>query len=299
MKKPMILIAVLCCAATFAFGQVNPGVKAVDSLGMTISLPKAAARVVSLAPASTEILFAVGAKVVGDTTYCLYPPEALEIPKIGGFSADSMSIEKILSLKPDLVVSNGKIHRAVTEILARYGIVSYAYDPAAFEQIGQGMVNLGRLTGNEAKGGAAAAAFLDKIENVKKALSGLTADQKPTVFWEVYDEPLMTCGSPTFLHEIIETAGGRDIFSDLKTAWPVVSSEAVLARAPQVIMGADDHGEKLTFEALSKRPGWPGLPALRNRRIILLPAALVSAPGTLIADGVLAAAKALHPELFK
>ena len=292
-------------AAAFLLFVAAPGAQgtrnldAVDSTGVAISLKAPALRVVSLAPASTEILFAVGATVVGDTTYCLNPPEALAVPKIGAFTADSISIEKILSLKPDLVVSNGKIHRAVTEALARYGIVSYAYDPATFAQIAQGMETLGRLTGNDTKGMAVARTFLDKLASVKQTLSGLVANQKPAVFWEVYDEPLMTCGFPTFQHAIVEAAGGRDIFSDLSTAWPVISSEEVIARAPQVIMAADDHGDRLTLEGLMKRPGWSGLPAIKNRRLILLPTALVSAPGPLIADGVLAAARALHPELFR
>jgi iron complex transport system substrate-binding protein len=298
-KRCGLAAAALLVFTAVLAAQGVKGLDAVDSTGVAISLKVPALRVVSLAPASTEVLFAVGATVVGDTTYCLNPPEAIDLPKIGGFSADSISIEKILSLKPDLVVSNGKIHKAVTETLARYGIVSYAYDPGSFEQIAQGMEVLGRLTGNEAKGKAAAKVFLDKLSGVKKALFGLSADQKPTVFWEVYDEPLMTCGAPTFQHAIVEAAGGRDIFSDLKTAWPAISSEEVLARAPQVIMGADDHGDKLTLEAMAKRPGWSGLPAIRNRRLIVLPTALVSAPGPLIADGVLAAARALHPDLFR
>ena len=299
MKRYGLAAAAFLLLAAEPWAQGARNLDAIDSMGVAISLKAPALRVVSLAPASTEVLFAVGATVVGDTTYCINPPEAIDVPKIGGFSADSISIEKILSLKPDLVVSNGKIHRAVTEALARYGIVSYAYDPSTFAQIAQGMETLGRLTGNEARGRAAAKAFNDKLDSVKKALSGLATDQKPTVFWEVYNEPLMTCGSPTFQHAIIEAAGGRDIFSDLKTAWPVISSEEILARAPQFIMAADDHGEQLTLEALMKRPGWSGLPAVRNRHLVLLPTAMVSAPGPLIADGVLAAARALHPELFK
>ena len=123
-------------------------------------------------------------------------------------------------------------------------------------------------------------------------------DQRPSVFWEVYHEPLMTCGAATFQHAIVEAAGGLDIFSDLKGSWPRVSSEEVIARSPQVIMGADDHGEALEYESIAARPGWLQIPAVKNRRIILLPTYLVSGPGPRIVHGIYLAAKALHPRLF-
>ncbi len=298
MKKLPLIAAALCCAATIAFGQGNTQVQAVDFLGKTIVLAKPAQRVVSLAPASTEVLFAVGANVVGDTTYCIYPPEAQNVAKIGGFSAKSMSIEKILSLKPDLVVSTGSIHASVTDELARYGIPSFAYSPGGFDEIAAGILAIGKLTGGQEKAALVASTMLDKIEKVRKTVATIPAGQRLSVFWEVYDEPLMTCGSDTFQHAIVEAAGGKDIFSDLKGSWPRVSSEEVIKRAPQAIMGADDHGDKLTLKAVSARPGWNLIPAVVSGKVLLLPTYLVSGPGPRIADGVLLAAKALYPRYF-
>ena len=130
MKHAKWLAALALVCAVNSWGQtpkVDPrAVVAQDSLGAAVRLEKPAARVVSLSPSATETLFAVGAAVVGNTTYCNFPPEAKNVAKIGGFSAKSMSVEKILSLKPDLVVSSGKIHALVTEQLARYGIPVYA-----------------------------------------------------------------------------------------------------------------------------------------------------------------------------
>lgn len=298
MKKMIILLVVFLGAGTVAFGQSGVPVKAVDSLGKMVSLPKAAGRVVSLSPASTEVLFAIGAKVVGDTTYCVYPPEALDVERVGGFSANSMSIEKILSLRPDLVVDSGAIHIAVTEELARYGIRAFSYDPASFAQIADGIIAIGTLTGKREAAAAVASAMLDKIAKVKSAVASIPADQRLSVFWEVYDEPLMTCGSATFQHAIVEAAGGRDIFADLPGSWPMVSAEEIIKRAPHVIMGADDHGDKLTLASVAARPGWNLVPAVRSGKVLLLPTGLVSNPGPRVADGVLAAAKALYPRLF-
>lgn len=298
MRKLVLAIAVFFLAASTLCGQAPRSVQATDSSGKTVSLPKAAARVVSLAPASTEALFAVGANVVGDTTYCLYPPEAVNVTKIGGFSAKSMSIEKILSLRPDLVVSTGSIHQSVTDELARFGIPSFAYSPGNFDEIAAGIVSIGTLVGRKETAILVASALLEKIAKVKRVADAIPAAERLSVFWEVYDEPLMTCGTSTFQHAIVEAAGGKDIFSDLSGSWPRISSEEVIQRAPQVIMGADDHGDKLTLASVSARPGWNLIPAVRSRSIILLPTALVSGPGPRIADGVLAAAKALYPRYF-
>jgi iron complex transport system substrate-binding protein len=270
----------------------------IDSLGLKINLEKSAQRVVSLSPSATEALFAVGANVVGNTTYCNYPPEAKNVVKIGGFSAKSMSVEKILSLRPDLVVSSGKIHEAVVEQLRRYGIAVYSYAPDSFLGIGQGLKNLGTLTGNSSRGKSEADRLASEIEKIASIVSTIPEKDRLKVFWEVYDEPLMTCGSTTFQHAIVVAAGGKDIFSDLTASWPTVSGEEVIARAPQVIMGADDHGDKMTYSSIASRPGWGQIPAVKEKRIYLLPAELVSGPGPRIAQGIYLAAKALYPRYF-
>lgn len=296
--KRIWIVAALLCAATAAFAQAGAGVRAVDSLGQTVVLASPARRVVSLAPASTETLFAIGATVVGDTTYCINPPAAADLPKVGGFSASSMSIEKILALRPDLVVSSGSIHRQVTDALARYGIPSFAYAPETFEQIATGIRALGILTGRTEAGLALADSILAKIGKVRATVAVIPESQRLGVFWEAYDDPLMTCGASSFQHAIVEAAGGRDIFSDLPGSWPTVSAEEVIRRAPQVIMGADDHGVALAPSSVAARPGWGLIPAVKAGKIFLLPTYLVSGPGPRIAEGVLLAAKALYPKLF-
>jgi iron complex transport system substrate-binding protein len=297
MRKILLIALIFVCLVPVAFAQASPGV--VDSLGNTLRLSKPASRVISLGPGQTEALFAVGAKVVGVTSYCVYPPEALKVEKIGGFSADSMSLEKIISLKPDLVVDSGAIHTGLTQRLAAYGIPHYSYDPGSFKDIAQGIRNLGALTGREKESDAVAATMQRQIDEVQRWLEPIAREKRTSVFWEVYDEPLMTCGSATFQHAIVEAGGGRDIFADLPGSWPMVSNEEVIKRAPDVIMGADDHGNDLSIQALRARPGWNLIPAVKNGRVILIPTGIVSNPGPRVADGVRAVAEALYPELFK
>lgn len=296
---PALALAALLSAGQAAAAVPGP-VQGRDSDGRPLSLPAPARRVVSLSPAATETLYAIGAgpALVGDTTFCDWPPEALKVAKVGGFAASTISVERILSLKPDLVISAGAMHGVIAVALAKLSIPVFVWDPGDFASIASCMEALGELTGRGPEARKAAAAMTSTIESVRARLSSIPRDRRPTVFWEVYDEPLMTCGSATFPHFIIEAAGGRDLFSDLAGQWPRISGEEVIRRAPAWIMGADDHGDKLTARELAGRAGWKGVPAVRDGRIALIPANLVSRASPRVAEGVLAVAGALWPELF-
>ena len=290
--------------AQAAAGKDSGGarVSATDSSGRLVTLAAPARRIVSISPAATEVAYAAGAGacMVGDTTYCDYPAAAVALTKVGGFSSSTISVERIMALKPDLVLTAGpSMHGAVETALARLGIAVFAYDPVDFDGIAKGMNAIGDLAGTVDVARAASGAMLSSIAKIRATVASVPKDRRPTVFWEVYDEPLMTCGAASFPHAVIEAAGGRDIFTDLPGAWPRVSAEEVIRRAPDYIMGADDHGDKLTVAGVAARPGWSTIPAVKSGRIVLLPANLVSRAGPRIAEGVLALAKTLYPELFR
>lgn len=294
------LLAIAFCSCALLAAQAAPApVSAVDSLGRKIQLAAPARRIVSLSPEATEALFAAGAgsALIADTTYCDYPAAAVGLPKVGGFSAETISIEKILALKPDLVVTGGRLHAQIEATLAKLGIRAFAYEPQSFVDIADCMMALGELAGKKDAGIRAAATLSAAVEKVRTLTATIPSSRRPTVFWQVYDEPLMTCGRNSFAHQIIELAGGRDIFSDLPGPWPVVSSEEVLRRSPAVILGADDMGDRFDAEKMAARPGWSAVPAVRDRRLYLLPADLVSRAGPRIASGLLLVLRDLHPEL--
>lgn len=307
-RRSSIFVAALVAIALFAAPAppaqaartaATAAVRAVDSEGRVVALPSPARRVVSLSPAATEVLFAVGAgdMVCGNTTCCNYPEAAKSLPKVGGFAAKTISVESIVALKPDLVVSAGPMQRSIEEELARFDIPVFSYDPADFAGIARDMRALGSLTGTPEAAAAAAAAMLSSLEKSARSLADLAPSERPTVFWEMYDDPLMTCGASSFQHAIVEAAGGRDLFSDLPGSWPCVSAEEVIRRAPDYILGADDHGDKMTVAQIASRPGWTAMPAVRSGRVILVPADIVSRPTPRIANGVLVVARALHPDL--
>lgn len=266
---------------------------------MTVkSLPQ---RVISLSPSNTEMLFAVGAgdQVVGVTQFCNYPPEATTRQQIGGYSAKTINIEKIVSLKPDLVVAESGIHNDVIQALQPLGITVVALKARTFDDAYSSMELLGRLTGHPDKAAQTIAAMKARVKAVTDKVATIPQDKRPTVFWEIWDEPLMTAGPGAFAGQIVQMAGGINIFADVTTDYPQVSAEEVIKRNPAVIMGPDSHGDKLTIDQIAGRPGWGKLAAITNKRVYLINGDESSRVGPRLADALEATARALYPDLFK
>jgi iron complex transport system substrate-binding protein len=118
------------------------------------------------------------------------------------------------------------------------------------------------------------------------------------VFWEVFDEPLTTAGSHTFIGQMIQLAGATNIFGDVQENYPQVSAELVVERNPDIILGPTTQSAKLTPDLVAQRPGWDKITALRNQRIYLLDSDITTRAGPRLADALEALAKVLYPELF-
>ncbi|GAB4535263.1 MAG: ABC transporter substrate-binding protein [Anaerolineae bacterium] len=272
-----------------------------DDLGREVTLSELPQRIVSLAPSNTEILFAVGAgdQVVGVTQYCNYPPAAQEREQIGGFSAKTISVEKIVALEPDLVLAAGAIHQPVIEALEQINIPVYALDPNTLEEVYARIELVGRLTGHEAEAAQVVNDMQERVAAVTKQVEAIPAEDRLTVYWEVFDEPRMTAGPETFTGQLIELAGGINIFADVNEDYPQISDEEVIARNPAVIMGPETMGEKLTIETVAQRPGWDQIDAVKNARIYLFDGDMVSRSGPRLAQVLELMAQALYPDLFE
>ncbi|NNJ11827.1 cobalamin-binding protein [Chloroflexales bacterium ZM16-3] len=308
-----VAVAMVACAAAPA-AQAPPaapatevptaapaGIQITDALGRQVSLPATAQRIVSLAPSATEILFAVGAgpQVVGDTSYCNYPPEADALPEIGGFSAKTISIESIVALSPDLVIGGSTAQASVADALEAVGIPTLIFDPTTFEDVYSNIQQVGYVTGHAQDAAAVVSSMQDRIAAVQAKVAGIPTDQRPSVFYEVFDEPLMSAGPGTFIGQMIGMAGATSIFADATEAYPQVSAEAVVDRDPAVIVGPSSHGDKLTPDQVSARPGWANISAVRAGRIYLIDGDMASRPGPRLADVLDALVAALYPEQFK
>jgi len=271
-----------------------------DDLGRDVTVGTKPQRIISLAPSNTEILFAVGAgeQLVGVTSYCNYPQEAQTREQIGGFSAETISVEKIVALEPDLVLSAGKIHETVSEALERAGITAYAVDAETFDQVYASIETIGRITGHNEEATHLAAQMKERMAAVESEVAEIPDEERPTVFWETWDDPLMTASPATFAGQMIEKGGGVNLFADVTQPYAEISIEEVIQRNPDVIMGPDTHGEDLTIDQVATRPGWETIKAVQDGRIYVFDGDITSRAGPRIVDGLEMIARALHPDRF-
>ena len=272
-----------------------------DGLGREVVLEKVPERIVSLSPSNTEVLYAAGAGplVVGNTEYCDYPEEAQSVTKVGGFSASSISVETIVSLNPDLVFAGDTDHQPVIDALEAAGFPVYSVKANTFEDVYANLELVGLLTGNETVAAQVVDDMKSRIAAVEEKIATVPQEERPTVFWEVWDEPLLTSGPNTFSAQMVEIAGGINIFPDLTEDYPQISVEEVVSRNPDVIMGPDTHGDKLVVGELAARPGWEGITAVTDGRIYLIDGDTSSRPGPRLVDALEEIAASLYPDLFK
>ncbi len=272
-----------------------------DTLGRQVTIKTLPQRIVSLAPSNTERLFAVGAwhAVVGVTTVDTYPPEVATVRKVGGFVPKSLSIETIVSVKPDLVLAAGELQRPTIEALERLGLTVVAIeDPSSFDEVYADITLVGRLTGHEQEARRVVEEIESRLERVRQAVATLPQEKRVTVFYEVYDEPLMTVGHATIIGQMLELAGGINVFADLGGRYPQVSSEEVVRRNPSCILGHTGHQLALTPAQISQRPGWAHMTAVKQYCIRLLNGDMVARPGPRLAEALEAITRALYPDLL-
>ncbi|MEW6189241.1 MAG: cobalamin-binding protein [Actinomycetota bacterium] len=267
-----------------------------DDLSRKVVIEKEPKRIVSLAPSNTEILFALGLgdRIMGVTTYCDYPEEAKVKDKIGGFK--SVNIEKVVSLKPDLVLATGGVQEPIVKELERLKITVFALDPKNLGDIISGIREVGRLTGKTEAAERIVKKMQSVMEDVKEKVAELKG-KRPKVFYEVWNEPLMTAGPGTFMNDLIRLAGGENIAADAKTQYPQYSLEMLIERDPDVIIASK--GSMGDPGKIEEREGWENISAVKNGRVHVIDENLVVRPGPRIVQGLKEVAKAIHPELFK
>jgi len=230
----------------------------VDDVGDTLRLASPAKRVISLMPATTEALFAMGAgdRVVGRTTWCDYPAEALAVPDLG--SGIEPNVEVIVATQPDLVVLYASTRNAAAaERLRELGIPVIQLQPDLIEDLMRALALLGTATG-----------LVESAAEVSRTLqAGLDAVSRPRadgpeLLVLAWDQPPMVIGRGSFLHQVVTRAGARNAFDDLGGSAVTVSLEAIAARDPDVILTTAE------APAFLQRPEWQVVRAVRQRRLI-------------------------------
>jgi iron complex transport system substrate-binding protein len=274
-------------AVAAATGQ---DIAVVDDRGRTVQLAGPARRIVSLAPHLTELLFAVGAgeRIAATVAHADFPAAAQDIPRVG--TATQLDLERLLATRPDLVIAWGSgSPRAQTERLEDLGIAVYYSEPGDFDGIARDLRRLGRLAGTDLPAEQAAADFLGTIEALRARHS-----QRPAVplFYQVWDQPLMTISDAHLIGEAIRLCGGRNVFGHLQTLVPRPGLESVLAADPEAIVSGGP-GENRS-DWLDTWRQWSNLTAVRRDNLFFIPPSLIQRATPRIAEGTRMLCEALE-----
>ena len=281
MKRVLRLICGL--AALFSFScQVHAAVSAVDDTGQVVTLSTPAMRIISMAPNLTEILFYIeaGSQIVGVVDYSDFPSEARDIPKIG--ASHQFDIEAILALQPDLVVAweSGNPTEDLAK-LAQLGLPIFRTEPRTLNDIATLMQRLGRLIGNPAISDVLAATFLEGTAAIRETYQ---QRQNLTVLYQVWSDPIYTLNGEHLISRLIEHCGGTNIFFELETLAPVVSTESVIERNPDVIIAGGYGGA--TPEWLGAWNQWSSMQAVKSKSLYTVDADQISRMGPRILQGM-------------
>jgi ABC-type Fe3+-hydroxamate transport system, periplasmic component len=287
-------------AATLAPMPTESTITLSDGLKRTITLKGPALRVVSLAPANTEILYAIGAgvQVVGRDETSDYPAAAQNLPTVGGYSG--FNLEAIVALHPDLILAGGINTPELVASLEKLGLtVYYLPNPNTLEEMYTNLETVGKLTGHESETTTLVNSLKSRVEAVDLKIKPLS--NIPTVYYELdATDPTKpyTAGPGSFVDLLIDRAGGKNIGALLSSQWAQISLEQLVVANPAIIiLGDAAYGE--TLAKVTSRSGWGTLTAVQTGQIFAFDDNLMSRPGPRLVDGLEALAKLLHPELFK
>ena len=268
----------------------------IDETGRSVRIPHPVRRIVSLAPSLTETVYALGLqdRLVGDTEFCDYPPDAQKKTKVGG--AVNPSLEQIAALHPDLVLVTKGLNRLETvHALDNLGISSYATDPHTVNDIIASSKKLASLLGVPAAGASVAADMEHQLAALQQRLASSPAK---SVLFVVWHQPLISVGKHTFIADALRYAGAVSIV-DSGQDWPHVSLEEAARLQPDYLVFAASHSETSPpgVEALSTLPAWNMLDAVINRHYAVISDA-VNRPAPRIVAAIEELARRLHPDAF-
>ena len=267
-----------------------------DDAGRTVEMQFEPKRIVSLSPGNTEILFALdlGERVVGVTDHCDYPAEARDKPKVGGFA--TVNVERVVSLEPDIVFATGGVQMQLANRLENLGFKTVVLSPRTVEGILRDIELVGRITNANQQASTLVRRLRGRIEFVRSATR--TVLSRPRVYYEIWHSPLMSAGKGTWIDELIELAGGSNIFSDSSDPYPIINSELVIERDPEIIVIKRGYMGGVAEEDIIRRPGWSRISAVKTGRIYEVEENILIRPGPRIVDGLEALARLIHPQFF-
>lgn len=266
-----------------------------DIAGRRVTLTKRPERIVSLAPSTTETLFAqgLGDRLVGVDQSSNYPAAALDKPKIGTFSQPS--IEQIVALAPDLVLAANLHLRSAVSALESRGVIVVVLNPVDLPAVLDSVSLVGTLTDNASAAQQLRGEMEARIAAVEGRLRGVTV--RPRAYVEITAK-FSAAGPTSYIGDLVVRAGGANIVDDRNAQYPTLGAETIVARDPEVII-LTDAGPEVTSATVAARAGWGNITAVKAGRIVAVDAEVVNRAGPRVVEALEALAKAFHPELFK
>lgn len=265
-----------------------------DSVGREVTIDAEPEEIASMAPSITETLFAVeaGDRIAGVTTADDYPAEVTDIDTIGDYS--EINIEKVLAVGTDLLfVSFDTTAERANELQDQTNASVVVVDPETLDEVLSSVELVGRAAGEPENGRELRDEMRSELDRIEEAVAG---EPEPSVFYEVYGDPLQTVGPGSFIDDAINVAGGENIAAGTGEAYPTYSEETVIEEDPDYYLVASLSGA--TPETVAERPGFRNLSAVTDDQVETIDDDLISRPGPRIVDGVARIAEAIHPGAF-
>jgi cobalamin transport system substrate-binding protein len=269
----------------------------VDEVGRPVMVPSSPKRIISLAPNVTEILFSLGLdqEIVGVSVHCNFPEKAKTRTRVGSYI--SLDFEKIVSLKPDLIIGTGAGNtKDMVDRLEKLGFPAYIIFPRNFDGILTSVRHLGQVVAKEKE----SLAIIRNMESRRQRIIDFTRDlSRPRVFMQIGEFPIVTVGKGSFADDLISLAGGENVAAEEVKMYPRWGMEEVLKRSPEVILISSMNPKGNYEKVVQEWSRWKMIPAVQHGRIHLIDSDLIDRPSPRIVEGLEEMARLFHPERFK
>ena len=259
-----------------------------DDFGDPVRIGQVPARIVSLNPATTELLFALGAggRLVGRSDYDLWPDSARRVPALG--QGLQPNVEAVLGAHPDLVILYAsQDNRPAAGRLRAAGVSTLALKNDHISDFRRATELLGAILRDSARAKSVADSVYRTLDRVRSATAGLP---RPAVFWHIWDAPLITIGAGSFMNELVDIAGARNVYADIPSPSKAISLEDVAHRDPEFIL-AGPIGE----QRIASDPRWQIVRAARTNKVLVVDTVLVARPSVRLGEAAVSLANLLHP----
>lgn len=290
-KLSIIFIILILASSIFSFSSTLP-ISIKDDLGREITIKEYPMRIISLAPSSTEILFEIGAgdRLIGVTDYCNYPKEALTKEKVGGFS--NPNIEKIISLKPDLIVLYKSFPKEVFNQLEKSlpNTSFIVLDPKTYEDVMKNIILLGKAVGKENEARKVYNNMLNGWLEIQKKVTSIK--KSPKVLFLIWNDPFISVSPSTFLGDLLKKLKAKNIVENNEPEYPVLSLEYIVSKNPDIIIIGEMSG--ISKDSIINHPILKNTNAVKNNKVFTVNDDLVFRPGPRLVEGFKALYKILY-----